>query len=163
MNYPAARTGRNVLSGRAERANSMRQQPAWEHFTHAADIGIRGTGRTLAEAFEQAACALTAVIVDPRAVVARQAVAVECAAPDPEILLVDWLNTLIYEMAVRHMLFAQFAVQTDGRKLTGTAWGESIDRGRHQPAVEVKGATLTELMVTQDSSGRWVAQCVVDV
>lgn len=36
----------------------------WEHFPHQADIGVRGMGATLAQAFEQAALALTAVIVD---------------------------------------------------------------------------------------------------
>jgi hypothetical protein len=34
----------------------------WEHFPHDADVGVRGRGLTAAEAFEQAAQALTAVI-----------------------------------------------------------------------------------------------------
>ena len=33
----------------------------------------------------------------------------------------------------------------------------------HKPAVEVKGATFTELAVRQDPDGRWRAQCIVDV
>ena len=40
-------------------------QAHWEHFSHEADIGIRGVGPTLATAFEQAAIAMTAVITDP--------------------------------------------------------------------------------------------------
>lgn len=33
-----------------------------------------------------------------------------------------------------------------------------------QPAVEVKGPTLTELVVRRDeASGEWTCQCVVDV
>ncbi|MGD8842471.1 MAG: archease [Gammaproteobacteria bacterium] len=47
--------------------------------------------------------------------------------------------------------------------MDATAWGESIDTPRHQPAAEVKGATYTALSVHQDATGRWVAQCVVDV
>jgi len=47
--------------------------------------------------------------------------------------------------------------------LQATAWGEPIEVARHQPAVEVKGATYTELAVKRDEEGRWVAQCVVDV
>jgi SHS2 domain-containing protein len=47
--------------------------------------------------------------------------------------------------------------------LYAKAWGERIEVARHQPAVEVKGATLTELLVRQDQSGGWLAQCVVDV
>jgi SHS2 domain-containing protein len=139
------------------------QQRSWQHFTHEADIGVRGTGTTLAESFEQAACALTAVITDLETVNARQAVEISCGAPDPELLLIDWLNALVYEMAVQHLLFSRFDVQTDGQQLTATAWGERIDRDRHQPAVEVKGATLTELKVAQNAEGQWIAQCVVDV
>ena len=112
---------------------------------------------------EQAAVALTAVVTDPDTVVAKTAVTLQCSAPDPELLLVDWLNAIVYAMAVQHMLFSRFEVRIDGRQLSGYAWGETIDIARHQPAVEVKGATYTELKVAQDPVGRWIAQCIVDV
>ena len=127
-------------------------------------MGVRGFGATPAAAFEQAALALTAVIVDPERVRATTSVTVRCAAPDLELLLVDWLNALIYEMATRHLLFGRFDVQLDGTLLNATAWGEAVDPARHEPAVEVKGATLTALSVTQRANDHtWVAQCVVDV
>jgi len=88
---------------------------------------------------------------------------IECEAPDPEVLLVDWLNALVYEMAVRRMILARFRVSLEGNQLRGRAWGEETDVARHQPAVEVKGATYTDLFVGQNSTGAWVAQCVVDV
>jgi len=47
--------------------------------------------------------------------------------------------------------------------LRATAWGEPIDAARHHVAVEVKGATYTELAVKHRDDGQWVAQCVVDV
>lgn len=50
-----------------------------------------------------------------------------------------------------------------GVVLTGLGWGEPLDRARHRPAVEIKGATYTELHVRQDADGTWHAQCVVDV
>jgi tRNA nucleotidyltransferase (CCA-adding enzyme) len=135
----------------------------WEHFEHGADIGVRGIGATRAEAFGEAALALTAVITDPGSVAAEHAVDVACAAPDDELLFVDWLNALTYEMATRTMLFGRFEVALDDHCLTGKAWGERVDRKRHHPAVEVKGATYTALSVTQRADGAWVAQCVVDV
>lgn len=66
-------------------------------------------------------------------------------------------------MALRHMLFSRFEVALEGQRLNATAWGEPVDPGKHQPAVEIKGATYTELKVGRDESGRWLAQCVVDV
>jgi len=135
----------------------------WEHFPHDADIGIRGIGASKEEAFAQAALALTAVITDPRAVAPRDIVEMTCEAPDDELLFVDWLNALVYEMATRHMLFSRFEVHLAEEQLRARAWGEVVDVARHQPAVEVKGATYTELVVKQDPSGAWLAQCVVDV
>ena len=135
----------------------------WEHFTHGADIGVRGVGATREEAFEQAAVAMVAVITEPMRIAARREIAVECEAADNEVLLVDWLNALVYEMAVRGMIFGRFAVRLEGLRLHGTAWGEEVDIARHEPAVEVKGATYTSLFVGQNPEGSWIAQCVVDV
>jgi SHS2 domain-containing protein len=135
----------------------------WEHFSHGADIGVRGRGATLAEAYAGAALAMTAVVVDPSAVRHVERVELRCQAPDREYLLVEFLNALVAEMGVRRMLFSRFEVQCEEGSLVATAWGERVDVARHQPAVEVKGATLTELAVRQEPTGVWVAQCVVDV
>jgi tRNA nucleotidyltransferase (CCA-adding enzyme) len=148
----------------------MTAQPAageaacgWELFPHDADVGLRGFGPTREAAFEQAALALTAALTDPETVGPLEKVAIACAAPDDELLLVDWLNAVVYEMAIRKMLFSRFAVRIENGKLEGEAWGEAIDVTRHAPATEVKGATYTELRVARRDDGRWVAQCVVDV
>lgn len=135
----------------------------WEHFPHDADIGVRGLGTTLAQAFEQAALALTAVVTDLDDVSPKEMIKLSCAAPDAELLLVDWLNALIYEMVTRNMLFSRYEVQIQGDSLTAKAWGEALDVARHHPAVEIKGATYTALQVAKQPDGNWLAQCVVDV
>ncbi len=135
----------------------------WEHFPHQADVGVRGIGATLEQAFEQAALALTAVLTRLEFVAPAEMIRLSCSAPDNELLLVDWLNSLIYEMATRNMLFSRFEVRTDGNHLTANAWGEALEVARHHPAVEIKGATYTALKVAQQADGSWLAQCVVDV
>lgn len=135
----------------------------WQHFPHSADIGVRGVGPTREAAFEQAALALTAVITDPALVRLRETVSLTCDAPDQELLLVEWLNALVFEMATRRMLFGRYHVRIDDGRLNGEAIGEPLDRERHRPATEVKGATLTALRVAREPTGRWIAQCVVDV
>ena len=135
----------------------------WEHFSHQADIGVRGIGASRDEAFEQAALAMTAAITDPRNVRPEETVEITCEAPDDELLLVEWLNAVIYEIATRRMLWGRFEVRIEGSRLRATAWGEKTDVARHRPAVEVKGATYTSLSVRQDPTGAWMAQCVVDV
>ena len=135
----------------------------WEHFHHEADTGVRGLGDSIEQAFTEAAVALTAVITDPETVLCRDTVTLECSAPDLELLFVDWLNALVYEIATRRMLFRDFRVVLNGTRLTASACGEPIDIARHQPATEIKGATYTQLAVREDRPGEWRAQCVVDV
>ena len=134
----------------------------WELFPHDADVGVRGFGATPAEAFEQAAEALTAVVTQAE-IKPLVEVAVHCRAADLEILFVEWLNAIIYEMAVRQMLFGRFAVQIAGHDLAGKLWGEPIDVARHAPACEPKGATYTALKVAAEAQGQWSAGCIVDV
>ena len=143
--------------------NSKPITPHWEHFEHEADIGVRGIAPTLEQAFEQAAVAMTAVVTHPDLVSDSKAVAIYCEAPDTELLLVSWVNELIYEMSVHGLLFNRYQVVIDNGKLSAMAFGEAVDRQKHQPAVEIKGATFTELRVYQQADGMWVAQCVVDV
>ena len=123
---------------------------AWEHFPHQADVGIRGFGATLAEAFEEAALALTAVVTHAE-VKSVTSIKVSCEAPDLELLFVDWLNA------------GRFAVTIEGTRLNGILWGEPVDVTRHAPACEPKGATYTALQVRKNDGGLWSAGCVVDV
>ncbi len=135
----------------------------WEHFEHQADMGIRGVGQTREQAFAEAALALTAVEVAPQTIVSRVRIAVTCGGDDDELLLLDWLSSVIYQMRTRRMVFGRFVVHMAGLRLDGELWGEALDLGRHDPGVEVKAATAAALEVGRRADGFWVAQCVVDV
>lgn len=137
--------------------------PLWEHFEHEADIGIRGIAPTLEQAFEQAAIAMTAVVTDPAKVSDLKTINITCRAPDTELLFVNWINELVYAMAVQGLVFNRYQVIINNGKLSATAFGEAVDRKKHQPAVEIKGATFTELRVYQQTDKSWIAQCVIDV
>jgi SHS2 domain-containing protein len=114
----------------------------WEHFPHGADVGVRGTGKSLADAFAEAALAMIAAAVDDLdAVALRDKVEISCSGADPEDLLYAWLNAVIYEMAVRRMVFARFQVKVDGQHPECRRLGRAIaagaasacgrDQGRH--------------------------------
>lgn len=135
----------------------------WRHFSHGADIGVEGLGDTPAQAFEQAALALTAVVTDPASLRDELSVPIRCRAADLELLLFEWLNSIVYHMATDRCLFGRFSVRISDGELAGEARGEAVDVARHAPAVEVKGATFTELAVKRDDEGRWRARCVLDV
>jgi tRNA nucleotidyltransferase (CCA-adding enzyme) len=138
-------------------------QARWEHFPHGADVGIRGIAPTQEEAFQQAALALTAVVADPQSIESRESIRISCESSDRELLLVDWLNALIYEMVTRRLLFGRFEVHLDGPRLKATAWGEPFATNKQELAVEPKGATYTGLSVRQEDNRAWIAECVIDV
>ena len=110
-----------------DRLRCGRTGTGWEHFPHDADVGVRGWGTTPAEAFEQAALALTAIATNAE-VRPQISLEVRCEAPDIELLFVEWLNAIIYEMAVRSMLFGRFAVRIEGNAARGHAVGRARRR-----------------------------------
>lgn len=136
---------------------------SWQHFHHAADIGIRGIAETVEQAFENAAYAMTAVMIDPKNIPTQNNIAVIAHAPDIELLLVDWLSSIIYQTDTRKMLFSSFKVRIDGGRLNAEISGAPISKCSATPAVEVKGVTYAELAVEQNQNGLWIAQCVLDV
>ena len=69
----------------------------WEHYEHGADIGVRGFGATKAEAFEQAALAMTAVVADPAAIDA----ALARGAEDARVVVRKTLETVRTSVGIR--------------------------------------------------------------
>lgn len=148
-------TPRVIDSPRATRT------PRWEHFAHQTNIGVRGYGNSPDAAFAQLALATMAAITDLRYIEAHSVVTLECRAPDLELLLFDWVNTLLFEMDARHQLFCAFDVHIHGQHLEATIWGEPHVASRHHPLIKLEGATFTALHVAALASDTWMAQCVV--
>lgn len=136
--------------------------PHFENFSHEADIGVRGIGKTVEEAFEMAALALTSVVTNVEKISPQKTLHIHCEDSDIELLFYDWMNSLIYEMDIKKMVFGKVEVHLINHSLEADITGESVDLKKHDPAVDVKGATMTELKV-EKINGEWVAQCVVDV
>jgi SHS2 domain-containing protein len=142
---------------------SAERRPRYELYAHGADVGIRGFGATLALAFESIAMALTSVVCDLDRIRASAQVETRCAASNTEGLLYQWVNAIVFEMATRRMLFSRFHVNLTDTRLEAVLWGEPLNIAKHQPAVEVKGATYTDLRIERKDTGAWAVQCVVDV
>lgn len=134
----------------------------YETFEHEADIGVRGFGSSMERAFENAAGALYSVMVNLNRVGQKEKRTLSVSAPDAELLLVEWLNTLLSISDIERIVFSRFEVKLSGTALTGFAWGEKLDKQRHELGVEVKGATY-HLLTVKNENGTWIAQCVVDV
>jgi SHS2 domain-containing protein len=139
-----------------------------EYFDHPADIGIRGIGRDIREAFREAGRCVLSVIADPKGFHRRAKVAIECFAESREELLLEFLNQLITQSAIRRYVFTDVEISAlredkNGLSVKAVAHGEPIKNGRSRYLrKEIKGATYSQLKVYRKGS-RTVAQCVVDV
>ena len=134
---------------------------SYTYFDHDADIGIAGHGKTIESAFESAAEAMFDIMSDIQAIKPEIEINIAFDEDDIEYALVTWLNILIAEARDHGLALGSFKISRQGTHWQGHAWGEpwreNLERG-----VEVKGATLTMLSVTESNDG-WEARCIVDV
>jgi SHS2 domain-containing protein len=139
---------------------------SFELFETTADVGVRGYGSTLEEAFVNAAKAMFSVMTDLLKVKPAEEVAVEVEAEDLEALLVAWLNELLAISSIRRMLFSDFKVAVERLngllKLRAAAYGERVDPSRHDLRTEVKAATYALVKVGR-VDGKYVAQLLLDI
>ena len=137
----------------------------FEFLDHEADIGIRGWGKTIEEAFVHGAQAMFSVMVDLDSVAPRKALTIKVDAEDIDSLFVEWLNELLAQRDISEMVFSHFSVdisEKDGYTLSGTAKGEQLDLEKHDPRTEVKAATYYGLKSGKDQ-GYYYFQCVLDI
>lgn len=139
---------------------------AFEYFEVTAEVGIRAWGKTLSEAFIEAARALFELMVDTKAVRPQKVLSVALSAESLELLLADWLNRLLLERDRTGYVFSGFRVQIiaheRGWVLTGEIAGEPLDRSRHDPRIDVKAVTYNNLRVFQQPD-RVHLECVLDI
>jgi SHS2 domain-containing protein len=134
-----------------------------EFFEHTADLGLRVRAADLDTLFAEAAEALFAAIVEDLTTVRPlQQIDVQLSGSNREFLLFDWLKELLYRFDAEHLLFGRFEVHVTADGLTGKAWGEALDRSRHEPEHEVKAITYHGLKVEQTPDG-WLAEVIVDI
>ena len=139
----------------------------YENFEHKADIGVRGKGRKVEEAFQEAAKAMFSIECNLKKVKKVKKVKIKCDAQNIEELFVEWLNQLLAQSSIHEMMFSDFKVKINENKkerkfkLAGEASGEKISE-RQELKTEIKAATYSQLKVFKDKN-RWICQCIVDV
>jgi len=132
-----------------------------------ADVTFRAWGRDLDELFTAAADATTNVMVQPlESVRPLQTIAVSVAAEALDLLLLRFLEELIYHKDAENLLLRATAVHVERADAeahaAGDLRGEPLDRTRHDLRADVKAVTLYGLRVEETPSG-WEAEVTLDV
>ncbi len=119
----------------------------FEEIDHTADVGIRVHGSTVEELFEGAAAGMFSLITDLARVKPVGEIEVRVSADDLPGLMVAWLSELLVLHETQNVLFGKFEVRLDGPALDGKAWGERIDKRRHELKLAIKAVTYHRLAV----------------
>ncbi|HPJ84541.1 MAG TPA: archease [Methanothrix sp.] len=144
----------------------------FEYLEHTADVKFQAHGRSLEEAFENAALAMLAAMVDPSTVRLEKTWPVEIEAESLESLLYEWLSEVLYLFEVELAVFSKFEVALErcevGWRLSGRIGGERVDPERHFFETEVKAVTLHQFEIKKEEGEEggeeiWTAQVVLDV
>ncbi|MBN2111288.1 MAG: archease [Methanosarcinaceae archaeon] len=138
----------------------------FEYLEHTADARFRAYGKTIEEAFENAAYAMFNVMIDTDTVGKEISREIELSSEDLEGLLFNWLSELLFVFEVENLVFGRFIVDRleqgeDGCHLYARAVGEDISLSKHMFDTEVKAATYNSMRVEQVADG-WMIQATVD-
>jgi SHS2 domain-containing protein len=121
----------------------------FEFFDVTADAGYRAYGKSLENAFENAAIAMFELVTDTsvvRPIVEKQ---IKLEAEDKYAILYDWLSELLFLHDSEYMVFSKFEVKIsckicEGQEkyyLEAKAYGEEFDPSKHERRSEVKAVT----------------------
>jgi SHS2 domain-containing protein len=160
-----------------ERAEELRQAeyqtpcPGFSHAPHTADEIVIAKGRTLEEAFEQAALGVYEIITDTSNVEHKIEKVIEDEGLDLYQLLYKWIENLLFLTDTEHIVFSKFKVESIERihegsevvyRIRGKAWGEQFNPEKHKPRTIVKAATYA-MMKIEKIDGCWLVRFVVDI
>lgn len=135
----------------------------YEVFEHTADLGLRIRADSLETLLVDAARGLFSLIVtNLDQVKPVQEKTFRIAASEPEYLLFDWLNELLYTFDVDRLLLSEFSVRVDAQGLTAICRGETMQLDRHEMDHEVKAITYHGFKVQREGDG-WLAELIVDI
>jgi SHS2 domain-containing protein len=133
----------------------MDKNVKFEFLEHTADVYIAAHGKSLAEAFENAALAMFEVMTDTEGVSADVEDSVEVEAEDEYALLYSWLEALLVKFETENMLYSKFKISkieetSDGFRIQATVWGEKFNAEKHTQKVAVKAVTYHRMEIIKE-------------
>ena len=139
----------------------------FEFLEHTADVYIRAHGRTMEEAYENAALAMFETMNDSAKIAQTQEETVDVEAEDQYGLLYNWLEALLVKFETEGMLYSKFKITSwketaDSFRITAKVWGEKFDPQKHPQKVAVKAVTYHRMVIIQEAE-RVVLEFILDI
>lgn len=115
-----------------------------------ADVAFEAYGKSLEEAFANAALAMFEVQTEVEKVKPSISINVELVSESKESLLFDWLSELIYLRDTQNMFFSKFEIKIEKNekfKLIGKIYGDKIEG--YELRTEVKGVSYQMMKIEE--------------
>jgi len=148
-------------------ALGMEKTGKFEFLEHTADVYIRAHGKTMEEAYENAALAMFEVMTDTDKVAQAHEETVEVEAEDQYALLYNWLEALLVKFETENMLYSKFQITNweetaENFKLKAKVWGEKFDAQKHSQKVAVKAVTYHRMVIIRERD-QVVLEFILDI
>jgi len=139
----------------------------FEFLEHTADVYIRAYGKTMEEAYENAALATFETMTDSVKVAQAEEQTLEVEAEDQYALLYNWLEALLVKFETENLFFSKFQI-TDWKetaenfKFKAKILGEKFDPQKHPQKVGVKAVTYHRMVIIKEKD-RVVLEFILDI
>jgi len=144
------------------------EKKRFELLEHTADLYIAAHGKSLEEAFENAAYATFEGMTDLDKVLPKQEVTVEVEGHDEQALLYNWLEALLVKFDITGNLYSRFKIVSiektpTGFRLKAKIWGEPFNPKKHLSKVGVKAVTYHQMEILRDAKGAVTVKFILDI
>lgn len=120
---------------------------------HPSDVGIIAYGNDRKELFENAAYGMFSLMADLGRVEAKKSFKISAEGDDPESLLINWLNELVFYEDSKKILLKDFNITLlTETQLEAEVSGEAIDMDRHFIYRPIKAATYNQLQISKNQA-----------
>ncbi|MBI2141686.1 archease [Candidatus Woesearchaeota archaeon] len=138
----------------------------YEYLPHTADVKFRAYGKTLEEAFANAATAMFNVMVETKEVKPKVTKTIAAEGTDKESLLQSFLEQFIILLDTDNFFLSKLKnikINREGKKysLTAVAAGDEA-KNYETVGPQVKACTYNSMLVKQEGK-QWIVQVVVDI
>ena len=139
----------------------------FEFLEHTADVYVQAHGKTMEEAYENAALAMFETITDTDQVAQSEADSIEVEAEDQYALLYNWLEALLVNSETKGMLYSKFQINSwketaENFKIKAKIWGEKFDPQKHPQKVAVKAVTYHRMVIIREMD-RVILELILDI
>jgi SHS2 domain-containing protein len=139
----------------------------FDFLEHTADVYVRAHGKTMEEAYENAALSMFETITDTDKIAPTQEDSLEVEAEDQYALLYNWLEALLVKSETLDMLYSKFQITswketTEKFTFKAKIWGEKFNPQKHPQKVAVKAVTYHRMVIIREMD-RVILEFILDI